>query len=446
MDHKTLFEKTSPTKLFFTVTIPGVIGMFVSSVYRLADAAFVGQLLGQDAFAALNLVMPLVILNFSIADLIGVGSSVPIAIRLGEKDEKAASNIFSSACLLIIGLGVLLGGALFLLAEDFVRLMGAEEELVQMAAQYLRVYALFSPVNTIVFAVDNYLRICGKVRYSLFVNLLMSLISVALEVLFLFVFHFGIWGAALANCIGMSVCAVIAFMPFLRKKTQLRFRTPKIEAKTMGSILTNGAPSFLNNVAGRITSIIINVFLLRLGGTIAVAAYGVLMYAEDLLMPVLYGLCDSLQPAVGYNYGAKNYGRIKSLEMRCFGACALLSLGATAAMLFASNAIAGIFVQSNDAALLALSTHALSLFAYAFLTRWVSVATQSYLSAIGKAGYATAVSISIAFVFPVAALFALQFLGLDGLWLNMPVASLLAAALSILLLLRNKVQQAKKMV
>lgn len=444
MDYKVLYEKTPPTKLFKIVAIPGVISMLMSSLYQVIDGAFVGQVLGSNAFAALNLVMPLVILNFSIADLIGVGSAVSIAIKLGEKNEKAASNIFSSACLMIIGSGTILGIFMFIFAKSFVRLMGANEKLVIMAAQYLRVYAVCSPFTTIIFAVDNYLRICGKVRYSMMVNILMSIVSAFLEFLFLFIFRFGIWGAALATCCGMFICVIVAFMPFFLGKMQLHFARPNIDRKILKIILTNGAPTFLNNVAGRIISIIMNVFLLRFGGAIAVSAYGVLMYADGLVQPVLYGLCDSLQPAVGYNYGAKNYSRIAAIERRCFAACGTISIVMTAIMFFAKEHIVGIFVKAQDTALTALSVHALSLFAFAFLTRWISLATQSYMSAIGKAGYATAISLSITFVFPIIVLFSLGFLGLDGLWLNLPVACLMAAILSVVLLINYQKKVAKQ--
>ncbi len=434
MDYKTLYEKTTPNKLFAVVAIPGVISMLVSSLYQAIDGAFVGQILGTNAFAALNLVMPLVIVNFSIADLIGVGSAVPIAIKLGEKDEEAASNIFSSACLMIIGSAAALGTVLFVFADSFVRLMGADEQLVTLATQYLRVYAACAPMTTIVFAVDNYLRICGKIQYSMMVNILMSVISALLEFLFLFVLGFGIWGAALATCMGMFICAVIAFLPFFRGKTQLRFVKPKFDRGILRTIFVNGAPSFLNNIAGRITSIIINIFLLRLGGATAVSAYGVLMYADGFVQPMLYGLCDSLQPAVGFNYGAKNYSRIAAIERRCFGVSGALSLVMAAVMFFAKAPIAGIFVKPEDTAVIAMSVHALSFFAFTYLTRWISLASQSYMSAIGKAGYATAIALSMAFVFPVLFIFSLSFLGLDGLWLNMPFASLTAAVLAAILL------------
>lgn len=437
MDNKSLFEKTTISKLFAIVAIPGIISMLVSSLYSIIDGIFVGQLLGGDAFAAVQLVMPFVIINFAIADLIGVGSSVPIAIKMGEKDEKTASNIFSSACLLIFLTGIGVGVLLYFFGGYFVKLMGAEERIVSMATQYLRVYAAFAPITTIVFAVDNYLRICGKVRYSMIVNILMSVFSIILEFLFLFVFRMDIWGAALATCLSMVVCAAIALFPFVRGKMQLRFVKPKIDRKVLGSILSNGAPTFLNNISGRVTSIVFNIFLLRLGGSIGVAAYGVVMYADSIMLPVIYGFCDSLQPAIGYNYGAKNHDRIAAIRRKCFIICGALSVLMAIILFLLRQPIVGIFVQAEDTALITMATHALSLFSIAYLTRWVSIVSQSYFSAIGKAGYATIISLAVAFVFPMLMLFALEPIGLDGLWLNLPAASLLTAVLAFVILAKH---------
>ncbi len=433
MDYKVLYEKTSPTKLFFTAAIPGIISMVVSALYQIIDGAIVGQVLGATAFAAVNLVMPLVVINFSIADMIGIGSSVPIAIKLGQKDGTTANNIFSSACLMIAGAGVVIGAILFLSAESLVRFMGAEEEIVDMSAQYLRVYAVSAPFTTIMFAVDNYLRICGKLRYSMFLNILMSVISAGLEIVFLLVFHMNIAGASLSSCIAMLVCAILGFIPFLRGKTQLRFARPRLNRAVLASILSNGAPAFLNNIASQITAIIINVFLLRMGGTMAVAAYGVLMMADSLILPMLYGLCDSLQPAVGYNYGAGNYSRIWAIERRCFTFSGVLSIVMTVVLLLLAKPIVGIFIKAEDTALIAMSVHALFLFAFTYLTRWISLATQSFMSAIEKPGYATTISLSISLIFPILFLFVLSPFGLDGLWLNMPLTCLLAAILAVVL-------------
>ena len=146
MDPKTLFAQTPPGRLFLTAALPGAIGMLASALYQLIDGVLVGQVLGEAAFAAINLAMPFVIINFALADLIGVGSSVPISVRLGQGDERAANNIFTCACLLIFGTGALIGAVLFLAAPALLTLMGAEGELAGLAVQYLRVYALCSPL------------------------------------------------------------------------------------------------------------------------------------------------------------------------------------------------------------------------------------------------------------------------------------------------------------
>lgn len=436
MDYKVLYEKTPVSRLFAIVAVPGIISMLVSSFYQLFDGIFVGQILGADAFAAVNLVMPFVIINFSVADLIGVGSAVPIAVRLGEKNEKAACNIFTSACLLIVGAAVVLGAVLFLFTDNILYLMGADAELISQASQYIRVYALCSPVTTIVFAMDNYLRICGRIRYSMVLNILMSALSAVLEFLFLYVFRFGIWGAALGTCLGMMTCAVLAFVPFARGRMQLRFGKPQLTGTVMKSIFFNGCPTFLNNLAGRITSIVMNIFLLRLGGAQAVSAYGVLMYVDGFILPLLYGMCDSLQPAVGYNWGARRLDRVKAIEKRCFTLSAVVSLAMTAVIFLAREGIVGLFVQASDTALFRMSVHALGLFAFAYLVRWFSFASQSFMSAVEKPGYATLLSISVALVFPLLLLAALGGTGLDGIWLNFPLTSLLCGGMAAVILIR----------
>ena len=160
----------------------------------------------------------------------------------------------------------------------------------------------------------------------MFLNIFMSILSVALEAFFLLVLHLGIAGAALGTCLGMAVTAVVAYVPFFRSRTLLRFRKPRFSRAMIRKIVTSGAPNFLNNIAGRITSILMNVLLVRLGGEIAVSIYGVLMYVEGFIQPLLYGMCDSLQPAVGYNWGARAFGRVKAIEACCFRAAAAISL------------------------------------------------------------------------------------------------------------------------
>ena len=434
MNSTVLFSKTPPLKLFFPASIPGAISMLASALYQTLDGVFVGQFLGSTAFAALNLAMPFVIINFSLADLIGVGSAVPISVCLGKKQEQEANGIFSCACLLIVGTGLLVGGILFGTAPLLINLMGAQGEFAALAIQYLRVYALCSPFTTIVFAMDNYLRICGYIRGSMFLNILMSVLIAAMEFIFLGVLGWGIWAAALATCLGMFLCAIIAFIPFLRKKALLRFCRPHFSKKLLRQIISCGSPNFLNNIAGRITSIMMNRILLQMGGENAVSVYGVLMFADGFIQPLLYGMCDSLQPAVGYNLGAQKFSRVRSIEKCCFTASGVVSLCAVVVLALFPEQITKLFVADAGKEILYISVGALRLFSLTYITRWFSFATQSFMLAIEKPLPASIISVATALVFPALLIGVLWPLGLTGIWLNFAGTAVLAAILSLIIL------------
>ena len=199
MDQRRFFLTTAPGRLFAAAAVPGMVSMLASALYQLADGVLVGRILGDTPFAALNLAMPFVIINFAISDMIGVGSSVPISIALGHGDDDTANEYFTASCLSIFISGTATGALLFLAAPALIGLMGAEGIFAEYAVQYLRVYALCSQLTTIVYATDNYLRICGKIKSSMALNIFMSGLSAFLEFLFLFVFSWGIWAAALGT-------------------------------------------------------------------------------------------------------------------------------------------------------------------------------------------------------------------------------------------------------
>lgn len=436
MNSTALFAKTPPLKLFFIASLPGAISMLASALYQTIDGVFVGQFLGKTAFAALNLAMPFVIINFSLADLIGVGSAVPISICLGKGQKREANNIFTCACLLIIGTGILIGGVLFAAAPWLIRCMGAKGAFADLAVQYLRVYALCSPVTTIVFAVDNYLRICGYIRGSMFINILTSVLSAGLEFLFLGVFGWGIWGAALATCSGIMICTGLAFIPFFRNKALLRFCRPQFRGRMLRQILACGSPNFLNNIAGRITSIVMNVLLVRLSGETAVSVYGILMFAEGFIQPLLYGMCDSLQPAVGYNWGAQKHTRVRAIEKCCFTASGIVSLLAALMIYVFPEPITKLFIADAGSEILRMAAGALRLFSLTYITRWFSFATQSYMLAIEKPLPASLISVATALVFPLLFIGVFWPLGLTGIWMNFAGTSVLAAGLSLIILIK----------
>ena len=429
MEHKEFFLKTSITRLFFIAAIPGAISMLASAMFGLFDGIFIGNILGETAFAAINIAFPFVIISFSLSDLVAVGSAVPISIALGRQDEKEANNIFTCALIMITCAGALMGLVLWFGAPIILAFLDASPEAQKLGIEYIRVYAFFSPISPAAFAFDNYLKISGKVKLSMWLNIGTSISTILLEFLFLFVFRWGIWSAALAPCICFGTSVLIAFTLFALGKMQLKITKPQFSTRTTRKIIQCGMPVFLNNVSGRITSIAMNKALISMGGDSAVAIYGIQMYVGEIIQPVIYGICDSLQPSIGYNWGARRFDRVKKLTRWTFGASAAVSIVSFAMMWLIPDVLVSLFTTTTDTAFITEAIKALRIYAVSKLLFWFAFATQSYMTAVEKSFFATLISVGAAFIFPMIFIFALYNMGLVGLWLN---ASLTMAACCIM--------------
>lgn len=441
---ETMYSTMKPWNLFFVIALPGMVSMFAMSIYSIIEGIFIGKMLGEEAFAAVNIAFPLVMINFSLADLVGVGASVPISIALGKSDYKTANNVFSCSLIMIFIASILMGSIMFFAADPLSRMMGADNTLLATSVRYLRTYALCGPLTTVFFAMDNYLRICGYVKTSMVINVGSNAATLGLLTVFLFVLEMDVVGSAIATCISMCICSVIAMIPFLAKKTLLKFTKPHFSLAMLKEIAACGSPVFLSNIAGRVTSILMNISLMIMGvrafgeggGTTAVATYAVLMYSSDMCQPLLYGMSDALSPAIGFNWGAQNYNRVKKLAKCVFIGTCIVGVAATAVMFFFSKPVVSLFAKADEVKLLELSAHAIKLFCLAFLFRWVSLSAQSFLSAIEKPVLATILAVAVALVFPVIILGAFWGFGLDGIWLNMVGTYILSAILAVVLLLK----------
>ena len=435
-----LYLATAPTHLFLKAAAPGAVSMLASALYDVLDGVIVGQLLGSTAFAAVNLAMPFVILVFAVGDLVGVGSSVPIAIALGAGDEKRANNVFTCAVLGIFALGAALGAVFWAAAPAIMAGMGASGRLAEDAVVFLRVYAVGAPVTSMMFAVDNFLRICGKIRGSLALNIFMAALGAVCEYTLVRYVQLGVLGAALGYVLALGVSALVGMFPFLLGRYQLRFVRPHLTWTLCHEICAAGMPAFLNNVAGRVTSVLLNRALLAQGGENAVAVYGALMYASGVVFPLLYGTCDSLQPAVGYNLGAGRIDRVVKLEKRIFAACGAISVALSVAMLTFPRELTLLFMADASESLLELAEPAFRLFSIAYFLRWLPMCTQAFYTAIERPRPASIFSLFSVLAAPLATLVLLRPLGLDGLWLNLPAATLASTAVAVVMLVRLRRQ------
>ena len=429
-----LFLKTPPLKLFFKAAIPGTVGMIASNIYFSLEMLLVGRFLGQTAFAGGNLAIPLLLIAYAVADMIAVSSSIAIAIKLGEGRKEEADRLFTTAVITASLASTLTSLAITLSGPWLFSLMGAGDALTKEAMTYLWVYTLFIPLTSLVFVFDNYLRISGWVRFSMVMNIVMAFMCLSFEFLFLYVLKRGIGYAALGTSLGMSITCIISMLPFIKGRMMLKFVRPGKVTATLGEIIKQGFPSFLNNTSGRITSILMNTFILRLGGEVAVSIYGVFMNIDSIIVPGMYGVFDSLQPAIGYNWGAGRKDRAKRIALCCAIALCIMCLFCTFLIVSFPESIFAMFLKV-DANSLSLAVHAITIMGLTYIVRWISYSGQAYASAIGRNKEATEISIYSALLFPILMMLVLFPLGLEGLGWVTPSSALLTAMAATLIFL-----------
>lgn len=429
-----MFENLHPTKLFMKCAVPAALSMIFSGLYSIADGIFVGRCIGSDALAAVNLVMPLIAISFALAELIAVGSSVQLATFLGQKEQERANRTFSVCIKVILGISVFIGLVFFFLGKPMLVLMGAEGTALRYSVEYIRVYAVFAPLIIVYFAADNYLRICGKQNYSMALNIATAVLNIVLDFLLIVVWKQGVWSAAFASCISISVGTVMALYPFFHNKLELRFVKGWIPVKQFMQLAANGSSEFFANIAGSVFSFILNIVLLSIGGATAVAAVSVVMYVESLASALIFGMVDSMQPAISYCKGAGLKKRVYALEKRVLVSAGAFSFIACLLLRYCGAWVVPFFVKPGDTELLALSISAMSLYALSYLVNWIDGCLSGFLTALGQAGRSFVVSIMGTLILPLAALAVLvPPMGLDGVCLMPLFAGAINAVLAIVL-------------
>lgn len=431
-----IFERLPPTKLFFRLAIPSMITMVFGALYSIADGFFVGRFIGEDALAAVNLIMPIIMMVFAFSNMIATGASVHISILLGEKNREEASRVFTFSLKFIFIISCIIGVTGLVFAESITRLLapGATEEAIEYCVDYLLVYAVFSPLMPIYFATDNYLRACGKEHASMVINVVTQVLNIVLDVILIAVFHMGIVAVALTSCISMALGTVITLLMFRKRRLDLYYTKGNISFSRFVRIVLNGSSEFFSNSAMSVMSLVHNLFLLTYGGTTAVAAMSVVFYVDSIIGMLSFGMCDALSPAISYCYGAGLMDRVKAIFKRIIAAAVILSVFSMLFLLFAGQYVAPLFVKSGDTELLEMSVIAMKLFSFSYLIGWVDMCYSSYFTALEKPFRSLFASFFGTLVFPIASLFILSNLwALDGVWL-MPTVSGTASAIFTLIL------------
>nr|MBQ5811428.1 MATE family efflux transporter [Clostridia bacterium] len=431
-----VFEKLPPTKLFIKLCVPSMITMAFGALYQVADGFFVGRFVGQDALAAVNLIMPIIMMVFAFSNMVATGASVRVAVLLGEKNREEASRVFSFSLKFIFIMSCILGVLGVLFAEPFVRLLspGATEEAIGYGVTYIRINAIFTPVMPIFFATDNFLRVCGKEDLSMWLNVASQTLNVVLDVILIAFFGMGIGAAAFTSCISVALGAVVTLWLFKNRRMDVYFTNENISLKRFTRILLNGSSEFFSNISMSVMSVVFNLFLLKYGGTVAVAAFSVVMYVDSIIGMLSFSMGEAMQPAISYCYGAGLHKRVKQLFTRVLVGAFSLSVIAMLFLYFAGQYVAPLFVKPEDSELLAVSIVAMKLFSFSYFMGWVDMCYSSYFTAVERPLRSLAISFVGTVVFPIAALYALCAVWeLNGVWLSATVSCTATAAFTLIL-------------
>lgn len=412
--------------------LPSIAMMIFTSIYGVVDGMFVSNYVGKTPFAALNLIMPLLMVMGTIGFMIGTGGSALVAKTLGEGDKERANRYFS----LLIYTAVIVGAALsvlgFIFARPLALLFGADEEMLG----YCVIYARINLVALVPFILQNvfqsFLITAEKPKFGLVITISAGVTNILLDFLLVGVFKFGLEGAAAATAVSQTVGGIIPLIYFCRKnESLLRLGRTKLEFRVLWRTCSNGFSEFMTNISSSIVNILYNRQLMEMAGQDGVSAYGVIMYVNFIFIAIFIGFSIGSAPIVSFHYGAKNERELQGLLKK-----SLLIIGsAGAALTVLSQALAqplsALFV-GYDEELFKLTLHGFRLYSLSYLVCGFNIYSSSFFTSLNNGVVSAVISFSRTFVFQVSMLFILPiFLKNDGIWLAIAAAELLGLMVTI---------------
>ena len=426
-------------KKLLRFVLPSIVMMIFTSIYGVVDGLFVSNYVGKTAFAAVNLVMPLLMMLSALGFMMGTGGSAIVAKTLGQGGKERANRYFSMMVYVTVVGGVVLTVLGLVFLRPIVTALGAEGEMIGECLIYGRI----SLASLTFFMVQNVFQsffvAAEKPHLGLGVMVAAGVTNMVLDYLFIAILGWGIAGAAAATAAGETVGGIVPLIYFSRKNTSLlRLTKTKIKGKILLKACTNGSSELMTNLSMSLVNMLYNVQLMRLAGEDGVAAYGVIMYVNFIFLATFIGYSIGSAPIVGYHFGAQNHYELKNLfqkSMRLIGGWG----GLLMLLAFALSGPLAQFFVGYDAELLAMTSHGLRLYALAFLVSGFNIYGSAFFTALNNGLVSAVISFLRTLVFQMAAVLILpRLLGLNGIWLAVLVAELLALGVTLQFFIRKK--------
>lgn len=422
-------------QLLIQYSVPAIIATAAQSVYNIIDRVFIGHAVGPMAISGLAVTLPMMNLAAAFGAMVGVGAATLVSIRLGQRNQRGANSILGNTLFLNIVLSISYSILCFIFLDKILFCMGASKQTVFYARQFMQIILLGNVFTHVYMGLNNVMRASGYPRKAMITTLLTVGVNLLLAPLFIFVFRWGIRGAALATVCAQIVGTVWAFLHFTRKDHAVRFYPGcfKPELKIIREIFSIGLPSFMILFCASFIAVLENLRLTQYGGDYAIGAFGIINALANLFVMIGVGVNMGMQPIVGYNFGACQFNRaIRTFWFAVGASTCITTLGFLLAEIF-PRAVAGAF--TSDAELIRQAVRGMRIFFILFPVVGFQMVTSSFFQSIGKAKISIILSISRQILFLIPFLIILPlFWGLNGVWMAGPAADCTATMVTFFVL------------
>ncbi len=426
-------------KKLFRFTLPSIVMMIFTSIYGVVDGYFVSNFVGKTPFAAVNFIMPFLMILGAIGFMFGTGGSALISKTMGEGRQEKAKRLFSLLVYLSLFCGIVITVLGLLFLRPVASLLGAEGEMLENCVSYGRIILIALPAFMLQMEFQSFFITAEKPQLGLAVTVAAGVTNMVLDGLFVGVFRWGLAGAAAATAISQVVGGFIPLIYFLRpNSSSLRLTKTTFDGKAVIRTCTNGSSELMSNVSMSLVGMLYNAQLIKYAGEDGVAAYGVLMYVSMIFIAAFLGYSIGTAPVIGFHYGAENHTELKSLLKRSLVIIGSFSLGMVVLSEVLAYPLSKIFV-GYDKGLLELTLRGFVIYSFCFLFAGVSIFGSSFFTAINNGLISALISFLRTLVFQVATVVILPlFWKIDGIWLSIVVAELLSFVVTVLFLIAKR--------
>lgn len=420
-------------------TLPSIAMMIFTSIYGVVDGIFVSNFAGKTPFAAINLIMPYIMIFGTVGFMVGTGGTALISKTLGMGDREKANEIFSMLTYFCIISGVMLTAISMIFLRPAAMALGAEGEMLEDCVTYGMIVLSSSTAYILQFAFQSFCVTAEKANLSLIMTVASGVCNIVLDALFVAVFRWGLVGAAVATAIAQFFGAVIPLVYFGRpNKSLLRLGKFRLDGKALLQACTNGSSELMSNLSMSLVSMLYNLQLMRYAGENGIAAYGVIMYVNLFFLSIFIGFSIGSAPLFGYNHGADNRVELKSLFRKSLAVLGAASVAMCGSAILLAKPLSSVFV-SYDPVLWEMTVRGFVIYSLSFLLCGFNIFGSSMFTAFNNGLISALISFLRTLVCQIAAVMILPiFFELDGIWFSIVVAELAALLLTVFCFFRYR--------